>query len=130
MHWNVYREDFNARKIEVFDIFRHHRFKNAVEKLLKTQTNKASFADDLKHELMYNFWCKCEYEVVITSWPPYINTEDLQKLNAECKEKEEKYGHPPYKLSIDLPCAKKVDVYSQVMLNWDAFLDYVWSFRK
>lgn len=130
MHWNVYREDFNARKIEVFDIFRHHRFKAAVEKLLETQTDKTSFADDLKHELMYNFWCKCEYEVVITSWPPYINTEDMQKLNAECKEKEEKYGRLPYKLNINPPCAEKVDVYSQVMLNWDAFLDYVWSFLK
>lgn len=25
---------------------------------------------------------------------------------------------------------KKIDIYDQVMLNWDKFVDYCWSFTK
>ena len=33
----------------------------------------------------------------------------------------------PYSDYIDLVGSKRVDVHDQIMLNWNAFVDYVWS---
>ena len=50
---------------------------------------------------MYYFWSKCEYEIIITCWPKWD------------KFKEE-----------------KIDVYSQLNLNWDKFVNYIWENKK
>ena len=52
-------------------------------------------------EVMYYFWAKCEWEVLITPWVGGKGVED-----------------------------KKVDVCWQIMNNWDVFVDYVWNNRK
>lgn len=100
--WKVFYYSMNKRIIYDFDIFEHISFLEDVKKALKTINNKQEFAKELKSLLMYYFWSKCEYEVVIT---PFSNN---------IKESEK----------------RKVDVYTQVMLNWEVFLNYVWSFSK
>ena len=98
MTWLAYVYDFSTKKIEVFNIFEHYSFRESVEKLKRKKLSKNEFAEKLKRELMYYFWSKCEYEVVITSFPP------------------------------NLPIVgRKADVYEQVSLNWDIFVDYVWG---
>lgn len=129
MQWNVFRCGFNDNKIVTYDIFKHGSFNENVKKLLKQHSNKDAFAKDLKKELMFYFWCKCEHEVVVTSWPPRIKPNELDRLNADFKKDSEKYGHPPYSICIRPECGEKVDIYSQVMLNWEIFCDYVWSHK-
>ena len=75
--------------------------KEDFEKHLKECPDKEIFAKELKSSLMYYVWSKSEYEIIISPWCGGRNTKD-----------------------------KKVDIYSQVMLNWDKFVDYVWNFRK
>lgn len=130
LQWNVFLEDWNARTIKSFDIFQHGEFRKGVQKLLKKHSDKAAFAEDLKKEVMYYFWAKCEYEVVITSWPPYISAEELDRLNKENEEHKGKYGHPLVRNCIRPECAEKIDVYRQAMLNWDVFVDYVWAQKR
>ncbi len=101
MEWNVFYHDVNARKIRAFNIFNHYRFSNNVEKALKKYDSKDEFAKELESELMYNFWCKAEYEIVISPWCGGKDTADI-----------------------------KVDIYTQVMNNWNVFLDYVWSHKR
>lgn len=50
---------------------------------------------------MYYYWAKCEWEVIISPWIAQHNDNEI-----------------------------KVDVYWQVMNNWDIFLDYVWNNKK
>lgn len=50
---------------------------------------------------MYYFWSKCEWEIIISGWPPRDDFNDA-----------------------------KIDVYDQVKLNWDKFVDYTWDHRK
>ena len=100
MKWNVFYHNMTTRKIVQFNIFDHSRFCRNVQELLKDFDDKEEFAKQLKSELMYNFWCKSEYEVIISPW-----CFDYDKSNI------------------------KVDIYSQVMLNWEIFVDYVWGFK-
>ena len=97
MKWFVYYHSWNSNKITTFNIFDHYRFTADVEKALSRCRTKDEFAKQLKRDLFYYFGSKCEWEVVIKPWVGDKNNEGI-----------------------------KVDVYEQVMLNWDVFLDYVW----
>ena len=98
MEWNVFYHNVNSQKIETFNIFKHWSFTEYVSKHLKECKTKEEFAEKLKSELRYYFWCKAEYEVIIIPWCGGRDTKDL-----------------------------KVDIYTQVMNNWPIFLDYVWE---
>lgn len=130
LEWNVYLENFNSRTIEAFNVFDHFRFQDDVKKALKQARNKKDFAEEIRHALMYYFWSKCEYEIVITSWVPRISKKELERLNDSFKEDNEKYGREPASIWVEPNVFKKVDVYEQIALNFDIFVDYIWSHKK
>ena len=99
MVWNVYIENFNRSKIESYNIFKHYGFLTDVKKAYKKYKNNfKAFSDEVKRALMYFFWSKCEWEIILSDWPHHDSFHD-----------------------------EKVDVYDQVMLNWDIFIKYVWD---
>lgn len=101
LKWNTYYHDTNKQEIITFNIFDHGRFKEDVCKHLKKYKDKDEFAKQLRLDLFYYFGCKCEYEVLVSAWCGGNGCEDI-----------------------------KVDIYSQVMLNWDVFLNYVYYSNK
>ena len=72
-----------------------------MKKAARKVHSKEDFAKQLRTEVMYYFWAKCEWEVLIKPWVGSKGNEE-----------------------------KKVDVCWQIMNNWDAFVDYVWNNRK
>lgn len=100
MEWNVFYHSINGKKISTMNIFNHAGFSNDVQQCLRESKNKNSFGVELNSILMYYFWCKSEYEVVISPWCG--GTADM---------------------------GIKVDIYRQVMNNWPVFLDYCWSYK-
>ena len=102
LEWNVYVEDVNAQKIVVYNIFRHTFFVRDCKKALKEhKEDKDSFLEEVRKELMYYFWSKCEWEIILSDFPP----------SGRFKE-------------------EKVDVYDQVRLNWKVFSEYLWNNRE
>lgn len=101
MEWNVFYYNINSRKITTYNIFKHGGFSKMVEKHFAYSETKEEFSEELKRSLMYFFWSKSEYEVVISPW---------------CGGNEKE--------------AIKVDIYKQVLMNWDRFVDYVWEHKK
>ena len=93
--WNVFHYNPNFKKIEFFNIFDHWKFREEIERALKKSKTREELEKAVKSELMYAFWSKCEWETLITSFP----------------EKED--------VTI------KVDVYWQVINNFDRFVDYI-----
>ena len=98
--WKVYTEDFNNKCIKEWNIFNHLGFKEDCINYSETD-DKEEFAEDVKKSLMYYFWCKSEYEIVISCWIRCNNFNDM-----------------------------KVDIYGQVMMNYDRFVDYLWKELK
>jgi len=99
MVWNVYVENFNAKQMEPYNIFKHYSFNEGVKKAYKRYKNDFdAFAEEIKKELQYYFWSKCEWEIILSDWPPSDRFKPV-----------------------------KVSVYDQVMLNWDVFIQYVWD---
>lgn len=101
MTWNIFYHDINADEIQVRNIFDHGGFRNDVKSHKKKCKTKDGFAEELRRSLSYYFRSKCEWEVLISPW---VFTRK------------------------DRP--KKVDVYWQVMNNWDVFVDYVWNYKE
>lgn len=109
LSWYVYRQDWNTGKIEPWDIFEHWRFAEDTMSNIKrfcpkpndddnSEMAKAAFEQQIKSDLMYYFWSKAEYEIVLKNW-------------------------------IGSDCEIKIDIYDQVTMNWDRFIDYLWRVR-
>ena len=99
VEWYAYEHDYNADKIVPFNIFEHGRFYEDCKKnARKNSKDFDSFCDQLRKDVMYYYWSKCEWELVLSPW-----TSQSEKA------------------------AIKIDVYDQIDLNWDIFCEYVWS---
>lgn len=101
LEWYVYLEDINKRIIITYNVFNHYSFYEDLKKIIKKYKTIEDFSKELKRICMYYFWSKCEYEIILTCWPKWD------------KFKEE-----------------KIDVYSQLNLNWDKFVNYIWENKK
>ena len=101
MEWYVFRHNVNSQQIERWNVFDHGRFREDVLRCLKKHGNREEFAEALRKELFYYYGMKSEWEVLIAPWVG-------GKITNE----------------------RKVDVYTQVRLNWDAFVEYVWGEKK
>lgn len=103
MKWNVFIE--HDGKIIPFNIFNNRLFADAVTSLVYDPHNEDKdrewFSDQIKQKAQWQFWSRCEYEVLVLSWPPH----------------EDENGH-------------KMDVYEQLTFNWERFMDYIMLWRK
>ena len=97
--WNVYIGDFSTRQIKKHNVFNHWGFLDDCKKAArKYAKDRESFEKAIKSSLMYWYWSKTEWEILIHQWPSRNGDPDL-----------------------------KVDVYDQVEQNWQHFADYVWD---
>ena len=99
IEWYVYHHDSNAQKIIKWNVFTHRIFKEEVTELLKRNLPKDEFAEELKNKLLYSFWSRCEYEIILSSWVGYADN-------------------------------LKIDIYDQITMNWNSFVNYVWNFKE
>lgn len=102
MEWNVYCYNINSKKMKVFNIFEHYGFREDITNAVKQYDDKDEFLKYLKSSLMHAFWCKAEWEIILSPWLSSVNGD-------ECL---------------------KIDVYDQVVNNWDIFSEYVWNNRN
>ena len=108
--WNVIVGNFNSREIEFHDVFNHYGLLRDIAKTsrkltrnkeLTDEQKKQAFAEELRRDMMYYYWSKCEWEIIVSHWPPRESDREA-----------------------------KLDVWDQVKANWDIFLDYTWEHRK
>ena len=104
--WNTYIGDWNTKQIEHWNVFDHGRFLDDCRKNYRKygrgkDADREKFLEEVRRDLMYYSWSKCEWEVIVSHWPP----------NERFK-------------------ASKIDVYEQVHMNWARFADYLWENRK
>ena len=112
--FNVIIYDFNSKKFTTYDVLpylrntyeeRVARHKELLKKIKKSKKLDESILDDkynkvpvtfndfkefVKSESQYQFWSRCEYEIILSDWPP---------------------SNPPIE--------EKWDVFDQIMMNHD-----------
>ena len=102
LEWNVFVENINRQCIEKYNIFDHAAFRNDCDAAWKEyKDNFSKFKEAVQRSMMYYFWSKCEWEVIVSGFPPSRKFHDA-----------------------------KIDVYEQVYINWDKFINYLWRYYK
>lgn len=125
--FNVINWDFNSNSLEFYDIIPY------LIRVYKESENKPKtfeeFKEFIKKESMYQWWSRCEYEIIVSQWPPDRDTFDyaieipvpsidhVDTQRAFLVPKKKFYTNGNRKKVLDN--AKKVDVYQQVMMNID-----------
>ena len=123
LEWNVFRHDINNKKIVKYNVFDHSSFLASVKKLRK---DKDTFSEQLRREAQYYFWSKSEHEIIITSWPAYISKEEYERITKEVTSIESR-DRIFRVVNIVPTIGSKIDIYEQLMLNWDNFVEYTWN---
>lgn len=136
--WNVYRSRYD-KKIEPFNVFDHSGFYGDCVKAKKKYKDKESFSEEVRKSLLYYFWAKCEWEIVLERWPDgewgefrtTMKSGEMKKL----LKAEDSWHSDDINVVIKVfperdDCWRKVDVYEQVMNNWHVFVDYLWEHRN
>lgn len=99
--WIILYHNSNANKIEKYNVFEHGGVRNDIADAVNVCKTKSEFEDKLKTTMQYYFWARAEWEVIVSPWVGGNGTKEI-----------------------------KIDVFDQVMYNWDIFLDYTWKNRK
>lgn len=140
MEWNVYYYNFNKDKIETYNILKHGSFNVYTKKAIKKYKTKEEFVEQLRRELMYYFWSKSEWELIIEitednhvfliPWCGCRNPEEV-KIDVTDDTSFDWRGFADKHIERQIYGNKaKIDVYDQVMFNWELFADYAWDNRK
>lgn len=129
--WNIFVEDINSKTIQVVNIFNNNwvvtnDFINIYKEYKKNGMDFDTFSERVRRAIMHEYWARCEYETVITSWPPHISNDELDRIIKERDERIKEYGHF-YRESVNLDVGVKIDVYTQILLNWEHFINYLWD---
>lgn len=118
----VLNYDINRSNIEQYDIMPY--LCNAWKSLKKSE--RPNSFEDVKawilRESMYQFWARCEYEIIITSWP-YIDW-----LYGIDKIRTEQGDTAALNKAIEVETRQlddfhKIDVHEQIKMNIDVITD-------
>ena len=126
--WNAYKLRWND-ELKVFNVFDHRSFYEGVLKLLKAPLTKEEFSEKLRREVQYYYWAKTEWELIIAECTPKIDQKEFNRILSEYYLDRQRELPTPYSTTINISHDDKIDVYDQLYLNWDAFVDYVWKHK-
>lgn len=140
LEWNVFYYDINRNKITTFNIFRHSGFNKYVEKAFKTSKTKEEFSGSLRREVMYYFWSKAEWELIIELTKdnhifliPWCGCRNPEEVKIDVTNDTSFDWKSFTKKHIERQIYKneaKINVYDQIAYVWDNFLEYVWGSKK
>lgn len=69
LEWNVWWHSFNSKEIKTYNVFDHWGFMEDLKKnYKKNKKNKDAFLEKLRTDVMYWYWSKCEWEIVLAPW--------------------------------------------------------------
>lgn len=73
--FNVIREDINTKKFVSYDIIPY--LVDCYNKAKEKPKTFDEFKEFIKKKSMYQWWGRCEYEIVLQSWPTGYNEKKI-----------------------------------------------------
>ena len=139
MTWLVKYFDCNNQAIEDFDILKYRE--SDIKKMKKNSETKEIFAEKLRSEMMWRFWSKAEWEMIIeitkdnrVLLKPWVGFYDIEKATVDVTDDsmfdwigfaEEHINKQRHKNRA------KIDIYDQLTYgdNWERLVTYLWTTR-
>ena len=132
MTWICQHFDCNKQVIEDYDVLKY--FEDSIKKLKKKHPHKDHFANALRSQMMYRYWSRCEYELIIEIednriylipwsgcyYPEQVKVDVTDRTDFDWK------GFVEKNMIIH---SNKIDIYDQLIYKWDEFVDYCWNYH-
>ena len=136
--WNTYVEEFNAKRMEVHNVFEHYGVMDDLRKAAKKyKDDKDSFAEQLRRTLMYHYWSKCEWELIIEFdenehiWlNPWVGCREPENVRIDVTDDKSFDWHGFIETQRLRNNCEKIDVYDMLKYRWDDFITYLWTTRQ
>ncbi len=110
--FNVIVYNINSKQFETYDIIPY--LVSQYQKATSKPKTFDEFKDFVKNESMYQWWSRCEYEIILSPWP-YVSSPS-EKYDKKGEDDIEAWKEHWKK---HLKECKKIDVYYQVRINLD-----------
>ena len=135
MKWTVKHYDYNIPAITDYDLFPY--FEEFLLKLKKQKLTRGEFAKEIKSELMYHYWSKCEYEIFIEKENdgriyllPHCGgrEKDVAFLDVTDDTSFDWKGFAEMHIKMQIYGNKaKIDIWNQIEYRFDEFIEYCWD---
>ena len=132
MGWICQHFDCNAQVIKNYDVLKYRE--RAIKQMKKKSNTKEEFASLLKREMMYYYWSKCEWELIMHPTDdgriilsPWVGCREPEKVSVDVTDREDF----DWKGFARYHCNRlvKIDIYDQLEYRWNEFVDYCWNYR-
>ena len=134
MRWEVKYHNFNRDEIETINILRYAE--DIIKELKKKSTSKEEFDELLNRVMMWAYWSKCEWEIIITKYDDriYLSPWGVSRSNHTIDVTDDSSfdwkAFADFHISNQIYEDKaKIDVYDQLKFRWEEFVDYCWNYR-
>lgn len=135
--WMVLYHNFNSGKIEQYNVLKYRE--NDIKKIRKKCETKEEFAEKLRREMMYYYWSKCEWEMILTKTEdnriiltPWCGCKNPEEVKIDVTDNTDfdwiGFADKHIKEQVYQNIAK-IDVFDQLQYRWDEFVDYVWNYH-
>ena len=134
--WIVKNYEINSNVIKDYDVLKYRE--EFIKKLKKKKLDKAEFAKEIRSEMMYRYWSRTEYElimkvtengrIILSPWIGRRNSEEAEIDVTDYADfnwkgfAAEFYKKKGYKGEV------KIDIWDQINYRLDDFVDYCWEY--
>ena len=135
--WKVKNYCINSNKIWDYDVLEYRE--DQIKKFKKKYPTKEEFAEKMRREMMWQYWSRTEYEVIIEFddnnriWlSPWVGCIDPKSVKIDVTDDEsfDWRGFAEKQISQQIYKNKaKIDVWDQLEYRFDEFIDYIWNYR-
>ena len=134
MEWFVKCQSWNNKKFERYNILKYSE--DFIKKLKKKVNSYEEFSKELRSEMMYRYWSKCEWEVVLKRengrlymlpWPTHEGDVGEDITDDRLFDWNGFFDKVVENRVSKTEC--KIDVYEQLLYRWDAFVEYCFLYQ-
>lgn len=138
MCWYVKNFNTNQQCIEDYNILQYRE--EQIKKFKKQCDTKEKFAEKLRREFQWMYWCRAEWELIVEFTDdrrvllrPWVGCrDDTYSVDVTDETTFDWKDFAAYHISKQIYKNKaKIDVYSQLIYgdNWDKLVTYLWTTR-
>lgn len=135
--WKALLFDVNSDKLVEHDVLKYRE--KFVKDLKKKCTTKEEFIDKLFRDFMWQYWSRCEYEMILyiengrVFVQPLIGCREPNECRVDITDRPgfdwPKFAEQILKIKGYKDGTAKIDVYDQLRFRFDELADFCWEYK-
>lgn len=135
--WTVKVFSFNGRSITDHNVLEYRE--KDIKRLKKKYPDKDAFSEALRRTLLSQYWSRAEWELIIAKTAegriilsPWCGCADPDAASIDVTDDPtfDWSGFAAFHIAKQVfKDRAKIDVYDQIIYQWDDFLDFIWNYH-